>query len=61
MFLTSSDEPHGEPELDTVNIITKALVEKFGDKAVDVAERQLETASPESRDKWDAIVSQLIQ
>ena len=56
---TPSEGSSNEPELDTVSVIVKALSEKFGDKAVYVAERQLVSASPESRDKWQAAVSQL--
>jgi len=59
MDLAAPNEPQGGSEQDTVSIIAGVLVEKFGDRALDVAARQLDAASSNSRDRWDAVVSHL--
>lgn len=53
----STPVPEADPN--TVSIITQALIDKFGDRAGYIAERQLVTASNESHEKWLEVVSRL--
>lgn len=48
-----------EPDLDSVTMIVQAMIDKFGERAIYMAERQLFIASLESRSKWLEIVTRL--
>jgi hypothetical protein len=51
------DQPAAE---NSVDIIAAALVEKFGaTDALTIAERQLETASGDTRETWFGVVAEL--
>jgi hypothetical protein len=48
-----------QPVENSIDIIAAALVEKFGDDAIRIAQQQAEAASGDTRDTWAGVVAEL--
>jgi hypothetical protein len=53
------DEPTTGDERATIALIVDALRDKFGDRAIAIAQAQLASADGEARNTWSAIVEML--